>query len=500
MIKNLLIFLFFVSSVLYGQNRNDVWMLGSYMPYGINYSAGSADTFSLVRPMNFLMTNASIGDSLGQILFYTNGIYVANRNHDSLFNTDGFNPGWVTNYYGTDGSAQSQSCVIIPYPNHPDLYYIFHESGEIIYQGPIGAAHPINLSYSVVDMTLDHGYGGIDTLIKNVEIINDTLSWGRLSACKHANGRDYWILAHRYFSNVFYKFLVTPDTIIKYMQPIGLSNPFYNFYGQATFSPDGSKYCMNINDSSVMLLDFDRCSGMLSNSVVISHIDLNSSGDSLAVTGNAFSPSSRFLYVCNNIHIWQYDTWSANVIASEQLVAAWDTFYAPCCNAATHFFEMQLAPDNRIYVSQGVGNDIIHYVKFPDSIGVACNVVQDSFYTAGYNTFCFPNEVNYSLMTDSLSICDTIMSLPSEALFVENLTIKIFPNPAKDNLWIEFNSRPSENLSLEIYDSFGRNIIKHVLDKRLTMDQINLKDFNSGIYVLVITGTKSNYTSRLIIY
>ncbi len=213
--------------------------------YGIRFDSGVADTFGLVRAMDFMNTNACISDTSGQLLFYTNGIYVANRNHDSILNTNNFNPGTATTawYYGL---RTQQACLILPVPESDSLYYIFHESGETI---PGGMACPVNLSYSEVDMSLDNGLGGI-TGIKNVHLIEDTLTFGRVSACKHANGRDYWVLVHAFYSDKFYKLLITPDTIFISTQNIGLPNNIYprNAYGQSIFTPDGTKYAIEIND------------------------------------------------------------------------------------------------------------------------------------------------------------------------------------------------------------------------------------------------------------
>ena len=62
-------------------------------------------------------------------------------------------------------------------------------------------------------MNLDSGLGGIVENKKNIFIIQDTLTLGRLTGVKHANGRDWWIMIHRYYSDEYYKLLVTPDKI-----------------------------------------------------------------------------------------------------------------------------------------------------------------------------------------------------------------------------------------------------------------------------------------------
>ena len=40
--------------------------------------------------MRSLEASSSISDSNGNLLFYTNGIYIANANHDTMMNGNGF--------------------------------------------------------------------------------------------------------------------------------------------------------------------------------------------------------------------------------------------------------------------------------------------------------------------------------------------------------------------------------------------------------------------------
>jgi hypothetical protein len=82
--KNFFLFLLiiFISHFSFSQKRNNIWMLGGplgsqYPKFGLDFNSGTVDTFSLVRDMNFYNTNAGMCDTSGQLLFYTNGNYVA---------------------------------------------------------------------------------------------------------------------------------------------------------------------------------------------------------------------------------------------------------------------------------------------------------------------------------------------------------------------------------------------------------------------------------------
>lgn len=199
-------------------------------------------------------------------------------------------------------------------------YYIFHITGEDFIANNTYEVQPLHLSYSVVDMNLDIGLGGIIDTLKNIHVIEDTLTWGGLTACKHANGRDWWVICHRYYSDKYYKLLLTPD---------GIEGPFeqqiatqikYDVDVQATFSPDGSKFCFSNHGGWFDYMSFDRCIGQFSDPVTVIN------GDSLAYFGNSFSPNSRFLYVSTLFDLYQYDTWNPDMVGNVILIAEWDSF------------------------------------------------------------------------------------------------------------------------------------------------------------------------------
>src|SRR5207248_1516334 len=110
---------------------------------------------SIHHNMWFFVTNASICDSNGQMLFYTNGEWIANRANDTMFNSVNFNPGWATDSFYNYGLGFSQGAVIIPDPGNHLRYYVFNITGEAFfsYHLPSGNIYldgqPFHLSYSI---------------------------------------------------------------------------------------------------------------------------------------------------------------------------------------------------------------------------------------------------------------------------------------------------------------------------------------------------------------
>src|SRR5204862_3717284 len=92
-------------------------------------------------------------------------------------------------------TTSSQSAMIVKQPGNANIYYIFTTDG---------VAGPKGLCWSTVDMTLQGGLG--DVVIKNQQLMTPTCE--KLTATRHANGSDIWVMAHD-LNNGYYAYLVT---------------------------------------------------------------------------------------------------------------------------------------------------------------------------------------------------------------------------------------------------------------------------------------------------
>jgi hypothetical protein len=497
----LLFILFFNNHLLFAQKENNIWMMSFELPNhnsGIDFNSGSPDTFAVYRDLSMFLTNASICDTNGQLLFYTNGCRINNRNHDTLFNSDGFNPGWLTNYYQPDGMGLPQGMFVIPKPGNYGQYYLFHESGELVLVDSHLVSQPINLSYCIIDMALDSGRGGIVDSLKNIPIINDTLIYGRLTGVKHGNGRDWWVLAHRSDSDLYYTLLITPDTILgPFSQNIGSFHRWEKLTQQAVFSPTGDKYAIELTvDKQTLfnvidLFDFDRCSGMLSNFRSITVPD----SFSLAL-GCSFSPNGRYLYVSTSRNIYQYDTWIVNVDSTVKHVAEWDSFVSP---AKTIFYYHLLAPDGKIYITTVQASNVLHYINDPDQPDTLCNVIQNSFFLPALNNFCMPNAPNYGLGKLMGSNCDTLGAGIAE-FHSNDFHFEVFPNPTSGNEQVTFEYILPNNKE-GILDVFDINMRKVYSARLSSWSNVHITRFNmpAAMYYARITSGIISSALKIII-
>ena len=303
---------------------------------------------------------ATISDINGKLLFYTNGLSLANRKHTLMMNGD--------NLMGS--LTSTSNALIVPLPSNDSIYYVF----------TIGAQNENakGLRYSIVNMNGDGGYGAV--IQKNILIEDQTFE--KLAAVKHCNKRDVWITVHKGNSDEYHTYLITPAGISA--TPV-ISNTGYtpvNPIGVLKFAPDGSKLVsvFSFETNTVELMNFDNTTGALTAAV-------NFQPETVAITdelfieayGAEFSPNSRLLYISSNVSdaapskLFQFDISVNNgaaIFASEQLISQNDPWFAG---------GLQMGPDHKIYMSLYKDN-YISVIENPDVPGPGCNFMYDKIF------------------------------------------------------------------------------------------------------------------------
>ena len=481
-----------LSNCCFSQRNDNYWPLG-YSSYTTDSLLGgmkllfpnnsaTLDTHS--RKMSFRFTNATISNDTGQLLFYTNGVFIANALDDTMMNGSGLNPSWYTTQFYNTGLRKPQADVIIPMPGNDSLYLLFHETADY----PASLNRPKYLFKTSINMNGDNGLG--DVILKNHVLLDDTLYPGALTLTRHANGRDWWLLVPRWGADIgYYTLLITPDTIQQTNYQIF---PFDGLQGgQACFSPDGSKYIISYW-WGVAFFDFDRCSGLLT------FIDHKYFGSSIFCLGASISPNSRYAYVTlGGNEILQYDLNASNIVASEQIVATYDGFQAPA-GWNTNFWMHQIGPDGKIYINTTSTTMALHTIESPDSVGVACNVQQHFVLLPKFNA-TLPNFPNYRLGVLAGSPCDTLTNLNNVQPL--DMRFKVFPNPNSGKFQISYQLPQNKQGRLEILDINGKLLWSRNLPAWSTTQKIIIDDIiPQGFYLIRLASDKNISTQKLIIY
>ena len=343
------------------QNENNIWYFGNGA--GLDFNSGSP--VALNNGALFTVEGcASIADAAGNLLFYTDGVTVYNKVHNTMTNGSGL----------LGGNSSSQSAIIVPQPGSTTLYYIFTTPNQGMLDG---------LNYSIVDMSLQGGLG-------EVTVLNSLLHapiGEKLCATRHSNGTDYWIVAHEYAMSAFYafQFSATGVNLVPVVSNVGLVHNGY--HGYMKFTPDGSKIGLAIGETSdVELFDFDRSTGSVSNAITFP------SNVYSYPYGVEFSPdNSKFYVALSGVGIgngiYQFDMLAgtpAAIIASGQLVGT---------STYQYMGPLQLGPDGKIYSSRYL-SQYISVINNPNDMGIACNFVDSGvFLTGGMAMFGLPNQI-----------------------------------------------------------------------------------------------------------
>lgn len=484
-----LIIIYIAPIFLLGQSKHDyVWKFGyqydtipeMHRGVYIDFNDNVVNSYYEPTPTSILNYYAGISDSIGIFQFYTNGCYVLKSNGEIMENGDSLNPGVIWDLYCGNNEDPEYPLIdfatILPYPDHPGLYYLFHGA---LTKNPWPEDPDLRADkfyYSLIDMNQNDGLGKV--VEKNVLLLEDRFD-NSITAVKHKNNKDWWIVVSKYRNDTYFTYLLTTTGIEgPFTQEIG-DSLVYNS-GQSVFSPDGKKYARYNAYDDLMLFDFDRETGLLSN---YQHYAIEDSA--IWAVGAAFSPNSRYLYLSSTFDVYQLDTEAPDIAASRQHIAHYDGYvdFNP-----TAFYRMQLGPDCRIYMSATGGSYCcMHVINYPNRPGTACELVQHDIelpYPVGSFVY-FPN---YRLGEEEYP-CDSTIVLPvtgvQELHQINNRNLKIYPNPATDELQVEI---APENMArvVEVYNMSGVKIWEGMVSENQTQVTIPVRSFVNSIYLLVI--------------
>ena len=274
--------------------------------------------------------------------------------------------------------------------------------------------------------------------------------------------------------------------------------------GQPLFSRDGKKFAyadfygtFGAAIHNVRLMDFDRCTGMFSNEQVI---DIT---DSISGFGLAFSSDSKYLYASSYLNIFQMCVDSSNVSLTKQIVATNDVFLSPYLPLYTNFFLMYLAANGKIYLSSGNSVVDYHFINYPDSAGIACDVHLHDLHLPCYSARGNVNHPNYYLGCDTTSGCPClttgIPSLWGGQGGAYDFKFSLSPNPTNGNIKIMYLLPQNSKGLFEVFDVTGKIVFSMPLPQWSTLQNFNLVFLSGGVYSCVITSGDLRVSKKLVV-
>ncbi len=490
-------YMLFLFSYSFGQKEHNIWYFGDKA--GIDFNTSPPTPLFDGKVVSHEIS-ATISDDNGNLLFYAGtdndaNSYstVWNKNHAVMQNGDSIQC----------NTSVTQGLLILPFDNFQQKFYLFSIGHETTSSFKV----IMTLEYSIIDLNKNGGLGAVtvkNKILYGDYLTQDTMVTEKLTAVKHANGRDYWLIAHLWGQvssptsytpswygdcNVFIKYLITPYGIKgPFYQNIGLMDNF-GLWGQMKFNEQGDKlalvseYRYQIPSfpyyGKIELYDFDRCTGELFNYNYIGDDPTSNSGN--FYYGCSFSPSGKILYTSSKNRsgissLYQYDLESSNIIATRNLIQT--------TGSLNFIGQHQLAPDDKIYISTGFGtsypntlfdttNTNLTVINNPDILGNGCNFSPYSFNLGGRRIFLgLPNTPTDNLGKIEGSPCDTI---------VNETSFNLFPNPSNGTFSFTyyFDTKSPE---MYIYNSLGQFVTKYKFEESGFGSGNIALNVSSGVY------------------
>jgi gliding motility-associated-like protein len=419
-IATTLFLLIFFSSFCSAQKEISHWLLNDQNRIKINNDG----TVTNQPAPNLMFGNesASIADSAGNLLFFSNGFKVFDKNlvpMPALANID------LTGNFNLK---------IAPYPGQPNKYYLF-------YTNIITYPSPYTLKYAVIDMSLNGGLGDVTTYNNVI----DTLISPMFTLVNKEGTGDFWLITHRNQTDSFFSRLVTsvqinPTPVISVagMNSVKTEYSFLDLRPShdgkmiAGFTYTNYSGLFAYTVSFMEVFNFNSSTGLLSNKVKTMRLPGYFIGNGQV----EFSPDNKLLYVLNSVTVsglqpcgfgssslTQYNTcYTDSVTFTNNSMTVGNTF-SFCVLIA--WGRMQMGPDKKIYMPYA-GTSTLSRLEFPNRLGSSSQInfpfltlnwqtggIVPKFYhkyvekavknNITYSGGCYPAPTNFKVTNDTIT-------------------------------------------------------------------------------------------------
>ena len=364
--------------------------------------------------------------------------------------------------------------LFLPHPGDSTKAFLFYGQMEDYVIENIGCRLDKFFTYALLDIPTK------SLISKNNVLLTDTSTNGDMQACRHANGRDWWLIKPDIWSNKYFIWLISPQGIqMNSITLVGVPSIF-RVNTSSKFNIQGTKYIHYNGGRSRVVheFDFDRCTGTLSNFV------LHDISDSIGELDNklatmTISPDGSKLYLKRNNTpgiiqgLFQLDLQTDSM----RLVSR----YAGC---------PQMMPNGKKIIFRDAFLDTssvfqlrVSEIQNPNSH--FNNLIIDFFKynTPNAMTTIAPNNFAYMrLGADTLSICDSLSVITKRNGKQNQNGLVVFPNPANHQLNLTFEK--STTGYIIITDALGKVIYSYAINNPIIEIPIDIANFTNGIYYL----------------
>ncbi|MBW7866919.1 MAG: gliding motility-associated C-terminal domain-containing protein [Brumimicrobium sp.] len=452
------------STTLNAQLEGAHWYFGSYA--GLDFTSGSP----VPAYDGKLITGegcSSVSDRQGNLLFYTDGMTVYDRNHNVMPNGMGL----------LGHSSSAMSSVVCPKPGTwiaSAGSYGAYIICTIDYEGG-----PNGVRWSEVDMSLNGGFGDIVVATKNTHLI-DTRTVEAANFAVHDNGCDYWLITKEQNNAVWKVFPVTSAGVgaTPVVSTVGSITP--PTYGYIKASPNSELISMVNHYTGLQVFNFNRTTGQLTSkysdqTLGVGHYSLE------------YSPNGRFIYFVrlSDPNIYQLDLNATNqtdFINSRVIIGA-----TANTNHNYRLGALQLAPNGKIYLAL-ISTTYLGVIDQPNLNGIAANYIDYAVNIGGVNIH---NGLNTSVILGLPSFPNFFLKEPKEIMFSQlcnsfdaHFNLSNYDDLYGQSWFVTTSGNPFSSTPNSLNDNFFETLSPGSYDVKVLLDYNCFTDSVQGTFVI----------------
>lgn len=448
----------------------------------------AVDTFHQDQPLKYvtIFNVSQICNKEGKLVAYFNGQELWDRYGNKIL---------LEQYYSEDEKSYPSrydinGSIMLPFPGR-DSTYVLVSTDDHRYDHISG----VTLAEDFSAVIFRERYDGQLAVLDEIPTLHKAKYCfdGAITANRHANGRDWWLVAPERRAKTFHFFLLDPDGMRYHHSQLISVNILDGKYCPV-FSPDGQWYTRTdiVNTGQqwrsidkIQLFHFDRCAGLFSEP---SEIEFPV-GDTVGVSQVLFDAKSQYYYIMRAKEIYQGNI--QNEFTLENLIKLGSVnFNLPDANRWSVLGSGFLAPDRKIYSFDGNNNFRSSVIHHPSEEGLACDFEYAGLVKPSCTGMSLGNMPDFNLGPLDGSPCDTLdLDNPASLTgdIVKDNVPLLYPNPAGEKLYGRWEEVWADR-AMSVYDFAGKKVWQGKAE--ILRSGLDIGHLSTGVYFVAIQGAK----------
>jgi len=430
-------------------------------------------------PAPFSLGTAAISDSIGNFLMAFNG--------KTLFDSSGNVLAQLTELPFNEVILGYRGFLFLKPRINDDYYYLVNSYSGNFTNSPNPFDVGIDTLLLLTKIKINENEYSIAGTIQ-IDLHLNTIPGG-FDACKHANGRDWWILKCGLRKNAYLRGLLDPYAFE--LEPYYTSSDSaYTSFQWASFSSDGSKYVhwFGGHIRELQVFDFDRCTGELSNLQTYDFSDVISNDGFVDFTPFSLSPDASKLYmVRSNLNLQVSENFQFD-LTNQTMTVISDSLGIFCLTPNLKhmlggFCCMNYTPNPNVpYAS---------ILKKPNEAGFEAEFIPFYYELPLYGFFYYPpNQANHLLGPIDGTICDSLGLNDETAIKeIKQFSFNLFPNPGQNEL--NFKTDLPLPIQAIIRDNHGKIVFENNYNTQAFSITSSLSKLKSSLYFVELKSIKN---------